>query len=311
MGRTNVPEESRANDGDGPVEGICMRVNRLVSGTTRTVAAAFLGATIAGMTYGGMHLNLAATSTGDRAIFQPLTPARILDTRTGVGTVGASTAPIAAGGAIDLQVGGAGGVPADAVAVVMNVTYTKATKTGFITVWPSGETRPNASNLNTVAGATAPNLVTVKLGAGGRVSIYNSAGTVHVLADVAGYYIAHDHDDRYYTKTEVDAAVATAKDDRWAYVISSGSLHASSGGITATHPATGQYWVIVPKRGSYKAAQATLADPGGTAIISVGTGHGSACNPLSTATDDAIPVYAMTPAGAAVDANFTIVVPAP
>jgi hypothetical protein len=43
----------------------------------------------------------------------------------------------------------------------------------------------------------------------------------------------------------------------------------------------------------------------------VGTGHGSACNPLDTDTQDAVPVYVVTTAGAAVDANFTIVVPAP
>lgn len=95
----------------------------------------------------------------------------------------------------------------------------------------------------------------------------------------------------------------------WAYVISNAGLHATSGGITVTHPATGEYCVVIAKRSSWKAAQVTLADPGGTSIMSAGTGHGSACNPLSTATNDAIPVYAKTPAGAAVDANFLIVIP--
>jgi hypothetical protein len=45
-----------------------------------------------------------------------------------------------------------------------------------------------ASNLNWVAGQTIPNLVTVKLGAGGGISIYNAAGTVHVVLDLAGFY---------------------------------------------------------------------------------------------------------------------------
>ncbi len=283
----------------------------LASSTARTTVAALLGGFVASATFGGAHLVLASTSAGPRAIFESLPPTRILDTRTGLGTVGGSKVPLGSGGAIDLQVTGVGGVPADAVSVVMNVTYTQATKTGYLTVWPSGDTRPTASNLNTVPKGTAPNLVTVKLGSGGKVSIYNSVGTVHVLADVAGYYVAHDHDDRYYTKDQVDAAVSTAKDDRWAYVISNGGLHASSGGLTVTHPTTGQYCVVVPTRLSYKAAQATLADPGGTNIVSVGTGHGSACNPLSTATEDAVPVYIKTPSGTAVDGNFTIVIPAP
>jgi hypothetical protein len=47
--------------------------------------------------------------------------------------------------------------------------------------------------------------VTVKLGAGGKVSIFNFAGSTHVLADVAGYYRGHNFDDRYYTKAEIDA----------------------------------------------------------------------------------------------------------
>ena len=33
-----------------------------------------------------------------------------------------------------------------------------------------------------------PNLVVVKLGAGGKVSMFNSAGNTHVIYDVAGWY---------------------------------------------------------------------------------------------------------------------------
>jgi hypothetical protein len=32
-----------------------------------------------------------------------------------------------------------------------------------------------------------PNLVVAKVGTGGKVSIFNSAGTSHVVADVAGW----------------------------------------------------------------------------------------------------------------------------
>ena len=108
-----------------------------------------------------------------------------------------------------------------------------------------------------------------------------------------------------------DSTEFMSSDDAWAYVISNGGLHASSGNLTVTRPALGQYCVVVSKRGSHKAAQVTLADPAGLNIVSVGTGHGSACNPLSTATHDVVPVYGKTPAGAAVDVNFTIYIPAP
>ena len=65
-----------------------------------------------------------------------------------------------------------------ATGVVMNVTADAPTfSQSFVTVWPTGQTRPNASSLNMVAGETAPNLVFAQLGAGNRVSFQNEAGT--------------------------------------------------------------------------------------------------------------------------------------
>ena len=84
---------------------------------------------------------------------------------------------------------GRGGVPASgAAAVVVNVTAVEPTAGGFLTVHPAGEARPNASNLNFVRGQTIANLVVAKVGADGEVSIYNAAGSTHVIADVAGWF---------------------------------------------------------------------------------------------------------------------------
>ena len=91
----------------------------------------------------------------------------------------------------ELDVTGVGGVPETGVtAVVMNVTVDSPTAGSFLTAWPSGETRPGVSNLNFVPGQTVPNLVTVKVGANGRVNLFNSSGWAHVIADVVGYYTA-------------------------------------------------------------------------------------------------------------------------
>lgn len=118
--------------------------------------------------------------------FVGVTPSRILDTRDGVG---AARGAVPAGGSIDLQVGGRGGVPASGVsAVVINVTVTEPTASGYVTVWPTGTQRPLASNLNFTQGRTVPNLVVVKVGAGGKVSLFNSSGATHLIADVSGYY---------------------------------------------------------------------------------------------------------------------------
>ena len=45
-----------------------------------------------------------------------------------------------------------------------------------------------ASNLNFGPGQTIPNLVVVKLGTGGKFSVYNAQGLTHVIADVVGWY---------------------------------------------------------------------------------------------------------------------------
>ncbi len=108
-------------------------------------------------------------------------PTRILDTRVHLGG-----SRLAAQSTLQLQVGGAGGVPATASAVVMNVTVTNPAANGYVTVWPCGQARPNASNLNYVRGQTVPNLTITKLGAGGRVCLY-SLGASDVIADVSGY----------------------------------------------------------------------------------------------------------------------------
>ncbi len=88
-----------------------------------------------------------------------------------------------------MQVTGLGTVPATASTAVLNVTVTNPTDAGFLTVFPEGETpMPTVSNLNFSSGETVANLVTVPLSATGGVTIYNSAGSTDVVADVEGYY---------------------------------------------------------------------------------------------------------------------------
>jgi plastocyanin len=60
--------------------------------------------------------------------------------------------------------------------------------TSYLSVYPAGQNRPATSNLNFAAGQTIPNLVIVRVGAGDKVTFYNAAGTVNILADLAGYY---------------------------------------------------------------------------------------------------------------------------
>jgi GH25 family lysozyme M1 (1,4-beta-N-acetylmuramidase) len=120
------------------------------------------------------------------ARYHSLVPVRVLDSR---GVLGGWNGRLQAGAPRGLTVTGPpSGIPATASAVVMNVTVTEADAGSFLTTWPGGTPKPNSSNLNFGVGQTVPNLVTVKIGTGGTVLFGNAIGSVHVVADVVGYF---------------------------------------------------------------------------------------------------------------------------
>ncbi|MHB8340573.1 MAG: fibronectin type III domain-containing protein [Mycobacteriales bacterium] len=119
--------------------------------------------------------------------FSGITPARILDTRAGSGEPYEGQ-PIGPTGTLTVAVAGVGGVPANATAVVLNVTVTGTTGDSYLTVFPAGTTRPVASDLNWLPGQTVANLTVVKLGSSGELTLYNNRGAVDAIADVVGWY---------------------------------------------------------------------------------------------------------------------------
>ncbi len=124
-----------------------------------------------------------ASSAGE---FTAVTPARILDTRKGIG---APQAPLAAAASIDVAVLGVGGVPTIGVdAVVLNVTAVKASEATFVTLWPTGGSMPVVSTLNPGGAMAVANMAVVPVGTDGKVSAYNERGSVHLLFDVVGFY---------------------------------------------------------------------------------------------------------------------------
>jgi len=130
--------------------------------------------------------------TGGRTV--AVVPSRILDTRAGDGDdVSTKVGP---NSSITRQVLGAGGVPASGVsAVVVNVTAVNPTASTYVTAYPSDASLPTASTLNLDPafrfGASrtgpVPNLAIVKLGADGKIALYNRSGTVDLILDVVGF----------------------------------------------------------------------------------------------------------------------------
>jgi hypothetical protein len=152
-------------------------VGGLTNGTPYTVTVIALSA--AGQSQ--PSLAIPPVVPGSAGGYISLVPSRILDTRLNGGA-------LSSGQTRDLEVVGQGGVPSSGVsAVVMNVTVTEPTNPGYVTVFPTGSNLPNASNLNFAPGQSVPNLVVAKVGAGGRVTLYNYGGTAHLIADVVGW----------------------------------------------------------------------------------------------------------------------------
>jgi hypothetical protein len=242
---------------------------------------AAIGAAVAVSLGAGGIIGAQAATSPSPSIFTATVPKRILDTRTGVG---APAAKISASGEIALTVtGGDTGVPEDATAVVLNLTATGGTANSYLTVYPQGTPRPDASVVNVQAGIDTPNMITAKIGDNGQIRIFNATGSVHVLADVAGYYQA--------------SADRTAV--RFGQFDSAGTLHAGNIGINMPRQSVGFYRTT--GSGDWQTC---------TFTVSVNSDNASTAR-YAIVTRGAFPtwtyVYIYTAAGALVDAAFSLV----
>jgi hypothetical protein len=135
----------------------------------------------------GVFLQANGVSSNPIGPLQPITPNRLLDTRTQATTTSAHTQSIVQGGtSISLKVTG-GDVPETALAVALNVTAVDGVGAGFLTIYPEGGTQPNTSSVNFSPGAASPNSVMAKVGTGGRIRIFANV-SVDVVVDVFGWF---------------------------------------------------------------------------------------------------------------------------
>ena len=120
--------------------------------------------------------------TPPASTYTPVTPCRAYDSRSGGGALGAGLHR-------DIPIGGQCTVPSDATAAVINLTGIQGSQGTFLSLSPTGASGlGSTSNLNLGAGAIQANLVTVPLGTGGAVTVYNSAGSIDFALDVQGYF---------------------------------------------------------------------------------------------------------------------------
>ncbi|MCW2539075.1 MAG: hypothetical protein JWN95_800 [Frankiales bacterium] len=111
-----------------------------------------------------------------------LTPSRILDTRYGVGV---PIGRLGSGRAVTVHVAGHGGVPTGAKAVMVNLTATSVSGSGYLSAYTG--TFRNLATLNYLH-YTRANLAVVNLDAAGNFTLRNQNGLSNAVVDVLGYF---------------------------------------------------------------------------------------------------------------------------
>jgi hypothetical protein len=106
-------------------------------------------------------------------------PKRVVDTRSGIGGPAAPLASL-----VQREVTNLTGVPADATAVITNLTATEGVSAGWMSAFPCGPVPP-VSNVNYSAGQNIANHAYVPI-VNGRFCLVSNQQT-HAVVDIAGY----------------------------------------------------------------------------------------------------------------------------
>ncbi|WP_236557554.1 hypothetical protein [Arthrobacter sp. 9AX] len=175
---TDKPDASNLNFGAGQIVANAVTVPVGADGKV-TLFNRSAGTTHLLADVSGYYLQGTPTAAG---AFAAVAPTRFLDTR--------SSKAVSPDSTTTFQVAGANGLPASVSAVVLNLTVAEAQSFGFVSAYPTGMDRPNASTVNFSAGQIIPNSATVPVGADGTVTLFNrSSGNTHLVVDVSGYYL--------------------------------------------------------------------------------------------------------------------------
>ena len=150
----------------------------------RVLAAAIIVSAGLSTAAGANAQSGSSTSTGLE--FIPITPCRAVDTRNAAGPFGGPELGAGTIREFDLPQS-ACAIPSSAVAYSLNVTVVPDGPLGYLTVWPSGQTQPLVSTLNS-DGRVKANAAITPAGSNGGVSVFVSSAT-HVLLDVDGYFV--------------------------------------------------------------------------------------------------------------------------
>jgi hypothetical protein len=119
--------------------------------------------------------------------FVPVTPCRVADTRNTDGPFGG---PLLGGQTTrDFAIPQSDcGIPANAQAYSLNFTVVPSDTLSYLTVFPTGQSKPVASTLNSFDGRVKANAAIVPAGTNGAVSVFATDDT-QLIIDINGYFV--------------------------------------------------------------------------------------------------------------------------
>jgi Pro-kumamolisin, activation domain len=118
--------------------------------------------------------------------FVKVTPCRVVDTRNPTGPFGGPVLAALTSREFEIP-NGACNIPSSAVAYSLNVTVVPIGPLGYLTIWPSGQTQPLVSTLNS-DGRVKANAAITPAGTNGGVSVYVTNES-HLILDIDGYFV--------------------------------------------------------------------------------------------------------------------------
>ena len=184
---------------------------------------------VAGRSFGVQQVSASAVGVQ----FLPVPPCRVADTR---GASGAFGGPTMTGGSNRSFVipDSVCGIPATALAYSVNLTVVPSSgRLSYLTLWPTGQTQPIVSTLNSWDGRVVANAAIVPAGTGGAISVYVTDRT-DLIIDINGYFTAGGSGNSFYALTPCRVA-----DTRWSQGPFGGPSIAGQASRSFTFPSSG------------------------------------------------------------------------
>ncbi len=153
---------------------------------------------------GGFQLNAQILSN-----FVAITPCRVVDTRNADGALGGPIIQANTSRSFPLPTSTTCTGLSSAAAYSLNVTVVPSNSLSYLTIWPTGVTKPVVSTLNDFEGTVVANAATVQAGTAGAISVYVT-DEANVVIDINGYYVANNNSSTSNTSFGQGALAVTA-----------------------------------------------------------------------------------------------------